>query len=46
MKKEKAWISACLIGERCRYDGKTKKVEGSLEEILEKYLSVRKEKAD
>ena len=30
MKKEKALISACLIGERCRYDGKTKKVEGIL----------------
>lgn len=30
MKKEKVLISACLIGENCRYDGKTKKVEGIL----------------
>lgn len=30
MKKEKVLISACLIGENCRYDGKTKKVNGIL----------------
>ena len=33
MLKKKVIISACLLGEYCRYDGKTKKVN----EIIEAY---------
>ncbi len=31
MEKKKVIISACLLGEACRYDGKTKKVDRVLE---------------
>ena len=34
--KPKAIVSACLLGEYCRYDGKTKKFEG-IEELLKEY---------
>ena len=34
--KKKAIVSACLLGEYCRYDGKTKKCEG-IEQLLEGY---------
>ncbi len=34
--KKKAIVSACLLGEYCRYDGKTKKLEG-IEKLLEEY---------
>ena len=34
--KPKAIVSACLLGEYCRYDGKTKKCEG-IETLLEEY---------
>ncbi len=34
--KPKIIVSACLLGEYCRYDGKTKRMEG-IEELLKEY---------
>lgn len=36
--KEKVLISACLLGEKCRYDGQAKKVNGLIE--LTKYYDL------
>jgi len=33
--KKKVIISACLLGEACRYDGKTKKINGVIESFSE-----------
>ena len=36
MSKKKVIISACILGENCRYDGKTKKID-SIMELFQEY---------
>ena len=35
MEKKRVIVSACLLGELCRYDGKTKKINGVIESFSE-----------
>ena len=35
--KQKALVSACILGEYCRYDGKTKKLNAVIEALQEGY---------
>uniref|UniRef100_UPI002625A572 DUF523 domain-containing protein n=1 Tax=Sulfurimonas sp. TaxID=2022749 RepID=UPI002625A572 len=35
--KKKALVSACILGEYCRYDGKTKKINAVIEALGDEY---------